>query len=376
MSWLLYAALAVCLFFGAKACGKDEWNGDALSYAQTKSFLGFCALIILLHHCALRTCSPWLAPYRVVHGLDAFLYLGYLCVAAFFFCSGYGMYSASRREGAFDGYYKRILRVVLPAAAMWLTFFLIEKGKGMRIEPPVWINTFDYIWYILAVIWLYLFFYLSFRLIRSEKAGMAVMICGTCAWFVLCLIFSPGTWWYNTPHLFLLGIITAKNKEKLRAFFRKRYPVWLVLSFVITAAGFYVAGYYEHFAAAFGIGDGWAVRFIAELTGQVVSATSFVLFVVLLGMKVKIGNGLLLFLGRFTLEIYLVHPLFVQLFGFAFIQDTAKPLYHIRDPFLYALAVAVISIPPAYLLHELTALAAGRSRSDAASRKQQAPKNG
>ena len=197
MKYLLYAILAVCLFWGAKICKKKEWNEDVLSFAQTKSFLGFCALIILLHHCAQRTCAPWLAPARIVHGLDAFVYLGYLCVAVFFFCSGYGMYIASRKEGFFKGYYKRILKVLLPAV---------------------------------------------------------------------------------------------------------------------------------------------------------------VIFVMLIGMKIRIGNKVLLFLGTFTLEIYLVHPLFVQLFGFAFVQDRVKPLYHIQNPFLYVAAVTVISIPLAYLLHRAVAL--------------------
>lgn len=84
MCWLLIAILALCLFVGAKISKRKQWNEDVLSYEQTKSFLGFCALIIILHHCALRTCASWLAANRIVHGLDAFVFLGYLCVAVFF----------------------------------------------------------------------------------------------------------------------------------------------------------------------------------------------------------------------------------------------------------------------------------------------------
>ena len=51
-----------------------EWNEDVLSFAQTKSFLGFCALIIILHHCSQRTCAPWLPEFRIVHGLDDFVF--------------------------------------------------------------------------------------------------------------------------------------------------------------------------------------------------------------------------------------------------------------------------------------------------------------
>ena len=363
MKYLLYAILAVCLFWGAKICKRKEWNEDVLSFAQTKSFLGFCALIIILHHCSQRTCAPWLAPFRIVHGLDAFVYLGYLCVAVFFFCSGYGMYIASRKEGFFKGYYKRILKVFLPTVVIWIVFFLIEKGKGMKIEPPIWMNVYGYIWYIPAMIYLYFIFYLSFHLIKNEKAGMVVVIAGTCVYFVICILFNLGTWWYNTPHLFAAGIITARHRERLGSFFRKGYLFWVLLSFAVTAAGFLISNYYYLFTSLFGYRYQEMARGIAELTGQVTSALSFVIFVMLLGMKIRIGNKVLLFLGTFTLEIYLVHPLFVQLFGFAFVQDTVKPLYHIQNPFLYAAAVTVISIPLAYLLHKAVALITGKRRS-------------
>ena len=353
MVYLLYAALAACLFFGAKVENKGQWNEKALSYAQTKSFLGFCALIIILHHCSQRTCAPWLPPGRIVHGLDAFLYLGYLCVAAFFFCSGFGMYTASReRESFFKGYHRRILALLLPAVVMWLVFFGVEKSKGVRVDPPIWINTFDYAWYVPAMIYLYLLFYLAFHLIKDERAGVPVLIAGTLVYFCLCLLFSPGTWWYNTHHLFAAGVITARHRERIQACFRKRYLLWLPLSLLITAAGF-MASYYFQVLTIRAYGYQAPAHFIAELAGQVISSVSFVVFVMLVGRKVRIGNRLLSFLGGFTLEIYLVHPLFVQLFGFAFMNDAVKPLYYIRNPFLYAAAVAFISIPLAFLLHRM-----------------------
>lgn len=243
---------------------------------------------------------------------------------------------------------------------MWICFFLIEKGKGMKIAQPIWINTYDYIWYIPAMIYLYLVFYLSFHLIKNEKAGMAAVMAASCIYFIVCMLFSPGTWWYNTAHLFAAGIMTARHREKIASFFRKGYRFWVVLSFVVTMAGFLLSNYYYAVITALGYRYQETAHGIAELTGQVISALSFVVFVVLIGMKIRVGNKALLFLGRFTLEIYLVHPLFVQLFGFAFIQDAVKPLYHIQDPFLYAAAVAVISIPIAYILHGMVAMVTGK----------------
>ncbi|MCR5210111.1 MAG: acyltransferase [Lachnospiraceae bacterium] len=357
MSAVLFVILGICLFWGAKICKRKEWNEDVLSFAQTKSFLGFCALIIILHHCSHKTCAPWLIPFRIVHGLDFFVFAGYLCVAVFFFCSGYGMYTAfSQKEGFFKGYHKRIIKILIPAVVMWLAFYFVEKSKGMWIEKPIWINTYSYIWYIPALLYLYLIFYLSFHLIKNDKIRVATVIAGTFVYFVFSMFFSPGTWWYNTHHLFVAGIITARHKEKIISFFKKGYPFWVVISFVITYVGFVASNYYYPVMIALGFKADELSHFITELTGQVISAFSFVVFVMLIGMKIKVGNKFLLFLGSFTLEIYLVHPMFVELFAYAFIQDSARSLYHIRNPFLYALVVSVIALPLAFILNRVTGM--------------------
>lgn len=354
MVYLIYPLMAVCLFWGAKICKRKEWNEDVLSYAQTKSFLGFAALMIILHHCSQRTSAPWLPVNRQVRGLDGFVYIGYIFVAMFFFCSGYGMYTSSRSKvGFFKGYYKRILMLLVPTVVMWLVFFTIERVKGMHIYPPVWLNTYDYIWFVPALIFMYIFFYLSFHLIKNEKAGVALMIAGTIIYFILCYYFSPGTWWYNTHHLFVVGIIVGRHKEGIMSGVKKLYPLWIVLSLIITAAFFYISNYYWQFITLIGKTYDDSTHRTVELLGQVISAFSATFLVFLIGMKIKIGNRLLKLLGAFTLEIYLVHPLFVQLFSFAFLQNTVKPLYHIQDPFLYVAAVMAVSVPIAFLLHKV-----------------------
>ena len=73
----------------------------------------------------------------------------------------------------------------------------------------------------------------------------------------------------------------------------------------------------------------------------------------MLGMKIKVGNVAIKFLGRFTLETYLVHPLFIQIFGFAFMRDDAKPVLYIQNQFLYVLAVTAISVPIAFLFNKV-----------------------
>ena len=87
-----------------------------------------------------------------------------------------------------------------------------------------------------------------------------------------------------------------------------------------------------------------------------ISAYAFAILVLLIGLKIRIGNPVLKFLGGFTLETYLVHPLFIQAFSFAFVMDNAKPVLYIQNQFLYILATIILSLPIAFGLNRLMRL--------------------
>jgi pimeloyl-ACP methyl ester carboxylesterase len=69
-------------------------------------------------------------------------------------------------------------------------------------------------------------------------------------------------------------------------------------------------------------------------------------------MKIRIGNKFLSFLGAMTLEIYLVHVLFVELFCKTFIGQF-KAFFYIKNPFLYLLAVLVLTFPIAFVIRKI-----------------------
>ena len=94
MNWLVllyYPILIFILLWGMKISKKDEFHDGFLSLSQTKSLQGFAAIGIVFHHIGQNTCAPWLAPEQTIHGLEPFVPIGYLLVAIFFFCSGYGL---------------------------------------------------------------------------------------------------------------------------------------------------------------------------------------------------------------------------------------------------------------------------------------------
>ncbi len=160
----------------------------------------------------------------------------------------YGMYISfhkGRRDTSFGRYFlRRIPPVIIPAVIMWLVFFFIEKMRGMIIEPPVWINVFDYIWYVPALLFIYLIFYPCFYLIKDEKLSFVFLWLGVLLYFIVCAFFSPGTWWYNTQFMFAVGAMVGANVSGFTEFSRRNYILWIVVSFILTVTGYILAGYY------------------------------------------------------------------------------------------------------------------------------------
>ncbi len=354
--YLYYIILPVLLFFGAKIMKKGEWNDEAMSFDHTKAFLGFASIMIIFHHASQRTCAPWLEPSRIHHGLDLFVYVGFLMVASFFFCSGYGMYTASRKDGFFKRYFvRRILPLMIPTVIMWFVFFFVEKARGINMPQPIIFTVYDYIWFIPAMIWMYLSFYVAFKVVKKESAQMPVLWTGVILYIILAMFLSPGTWWYNTPHLFAVGVGLAKNREKRFEKYKKGYALRIIIYTIVTLVCFSMASYYAEITGGlFGMKYNPIFHGITELTGQMISAYTFAILVMLIGMKIKIGNKVIRFLGGFTLETYIIHPFFVQAFGFQFMNH--KAIYYIKNQFLYVLVIIVISIPLAYGMNKLMRL--------------------
>ena len=69
------------------------------------------------------------------------------------------------------------------------------------------------------------------------------------------------------------------------------------------------------------------------------------------GVENQNGNKVLDFMGKIAFEFYLIHGLFIELFGFNFI-DVAPSLYYIRNVTLFVIVIVVLSIPATILLQK------------------------
>ena len=356
LSLLFYPALLVLLFYGSVRCKKGEWNDEYMSLDQTKAFLGFSSIVIIFHHLSQRTCVSWIKKDAIVHGLDGFVNLGYLFVAVFFFCSGYGIFKSYKNKvGYFENFFvKRAFPILLTTFLSSTLFFLARSAKDVdfsfstvfSIGGPSMLN--QYGWYVIIILFMYFLFYLGFFRAKKDITGIITVAAGIVFLILFCDYFMYGTWWYNTMHLFLFGIIFAKYEDRFTPVFKKHYVVILSVCVFITVITFLIGNdifpvysmLSRHYIYTI---DRWLI-FIC----QVISSLGFLISVMMVRMKIIMTNPALEFLGKMTLEIYLVHGLFVQLFSYAFIYDDIKPLFYIKNVFLYSIVVIIISLPIAF----------------------------
>lgn len=374
MDWLylFYFLLGGAVFFGARACRKGEWNEGFTSLGQTKTLQGIAALGVMLHHMAQKSCAPWHPRAFIVHGLDFFVPIGYLFVSIFLFCSGLGLYKSWKTKPEYlRGFCRR--RILPLAVAYYLSeiIYLLVRlavGEKMNAVTVLWYLSGLHManfnsWYLIVIPFFYLAFWLAFRFCRRDGAAIAWVFAFTLAYTALGAAVNHqnnwwmrGEWWYNSILLFPLGLLAGKYEARLTERLKKGYWLRLVLSFAAVFALYWLAesvlvpawGYY---------GENWGDRLtfwhrMGSAASQWLACIACVGFCFLLMMKVRLGNRLLTLLGAYTLELYLMHGIFVELFGYNF-QDVARSAYYIKNVPLYILAVLACSVPGTALFHLL-----------------------
>lgn len=359
--YLVYPLLAVFLFWGAKVYKRNEWNTEFLSLTQTKALQGFCAIAIMLHHISQKTCAPWLNPKVVVHGLDVFVTIGYWFVGIFVFCSGYGLWKSFQEKPEYlKGFFSRRILPLIVAFCTSSIIFQFARGQ-MNVNVSFFASPFQvdgpdlanpYAWYMIMLPVLYIGFYLAFRFCKKERTAILVTAVIALAYIAHCDFWMYGSWWYNAVPVFVIGIMVAKYEKTIIGKWKKHYAVNLIILVVLAAAFQLLAEKSQNVFLFFqwNCEQEW-FRWIRILS-QMAACVCFTLSVFLIGMKVRIGNKALAFMGTITLEFYLIHGVFVQLFGYCFMSDLVVPLYYIRNVALFVLVVLVLAVISAFLLHK------------------------
>ncbi len=368
-TWGLYALLLILLFARCRPMGPGRWNEEYTTLPQVNRLRAFTAVGVALHHMSHKTSAHWVPDVYRIPGLELFVDAGYLFVGVFLFTSGMGLYkSLHGKQDYLRGFFRRrVLPVTAAFALSNLVFLLVRLAVGQSIS---WGQAALYLtglslcnyngWYAVAIPLFYLAFYLSFRFCRREGAALLWVFAFTLLYVLICAFtdhswpfWFAGEWWYNSAALFPLGILFAKYEGPVTRFARKGY--WLLLPacvlglFALRAFSGMATnvwwGYY---------GENWGDPYkVLHRLGSAISqwlvAADYAALCFLILMKVRLGGRSLAFLSGLLLEFYLMHGLFVQLFGFDFL-GVGRSLLYIRSMPLYILAVLLCSVPSAMAL--------------------------
>ncbi|MBR3515020.1 MAG: acyltransferase family protein [Lachnospiraceae bacterium] len=389
--YLVYPLLLVILFAGSSVAKQDEWNEDALSLKQMKAWQGFVALLIMFHHVSQKWSASWIDKKYFVPGLEFFVPTGYVFTSFFIFASGYGLYKSVHTKKDYlknKFILRRIVPLIVTGYVVHILFLLVrifvlheDMGgnkllyyiSGAQLANP---NG----WYVIIMPFLYLFFYLAFRFIKNEKVAFVIVLLCTLAYQIFAASFDHnefcnlvlhdnldnngwvrGEWWYNSVELFPIGILFAMNEEKIVAHLKKHYVFYVSLAVLLIYPIYLISQakfghtYYCDANPMWDNGmtrmDRTKERFLSLICESLLPIVA--VFGAILGsLKIKIGNRFLEVMGKITLEFYLVHGIFVELFCYKF-GGQLEPLKYIRNNVLHCEITFALGLPAALLLHKL-----------------------
>ena len=311
-------------------------NNNYLNVKSTNGLKGFLALGIVFHHL-----SQW-----VTTGVEFsnFNYMGTYIVSAFFFLSGYGLYIQNeRKEGYLDNFLvKRLSRILIPFIFISSIYLIYRSINGQALTASFFMSLFKKGstviyngWFVDIIILMYVFFYISFKIFSNRTVAILVNTLLIGGYIILAIKLGYGFWWYNSSLPFVLGLLWAKHKKYIDEVLNKYYFIVLVC---ITGLLF-ISHQYDIVYKKLHLVDSYSYAFLANIDNVI-----FTIFFILIVRKIDFSNKYLLFLGRVSFELYMIHGLVMSIFGKYFVTSRLNDV-------IFTILVLIVSISLAWLIN-------------------------
>ena len=286
----------------------NGFNSDYLSFDTTNAIKGvFIALVFFSHVIPYIFDSGYVFDDSLWDKL--FLYcqsfIGQWIVAMFLFYSGFGVMESIQKRG--NNYINslprmRILTTLVNfdlAVALFAIVSLFMPNsytvKEYLLSFIGWESIGNSNWYIFVIILCYLITYLSFHNYTTKNIYKHAGILGCSILFsVLLLSFLKPSWWYDTMLCFAAGVFFSIFRHRVDSIAKRYY--WQIL-FILLLLLFCLA------------------KLPVSVKGLIYNAFSvvFCLLIIMLSMKIKINNTVLIWAGKnlFPLYIYQRVPMII-----------------------------------------------------------------
>jgi hypothetical protein len=235
---------------------------------------------------------------------------------------------------------------------------LVRLALGIELANP---NS----WYVIALPVLYTLFYFSARN-ATDDSQIARRLFGGVGIYVLVglvvtTLFSSGgylaftgTWWYDSAMLFPLGYLFGYKGDAIAGWMRRNFGKSVALSLLLCIGAFIPSALLNFYYLPYTASE--LMRYLYSLLIVLIhniSAVGFVWAMMCLSLKRRIESRALAFYGSITLEPYLMHGFFVQLF-FAPFYDKGVGILNIEMSPAYVVAVLACGTLAALMFRQLT----------------------
>ena len=282
----------------------SHFHPDYMDRYTTTSIKGFFAVIILLSH--MRGYLRLTAPLDVLYN-DIFFFIGQSMVAMFFFYSGYGIFEAykNRRNYSESFFRKRIFKTLVHFdLAVFL--FLISETLFEHFYPLHnyiycwigWENIGNSNWFIFDILVLYFIAYIGMLICKLYARQLiyfvAIVSSLVIVLWVLFVINKKGDhYWYDTLFCFPAGMFYSFYKKTIEYHLvYSKYNIWKYFVALLFLVSLYaVFAYLPN-----------AIRWSLE-------TFTFCFLLIIVSMKIKIGNQILFWLGTNAFSIYILQRL-------------------------------------------------------------------
>lgn len=334
---IAYIICIVFILISIHFCRPKTFHEAYFSKEQSTCVRGLLSVMVIFHHISQGMDLT-------IHHYPFFKMSGFLIVALFFFYSGYGLlFSLLHKKDYMKTFIqKRIPSIYIPFVSINFIYIVCQmflygtkysiisfiKGVlGIQLVSGIF-------WYMWVLLLFYLVFYILFSSFSLKKAiWYLTFFVGA---FIVTLATTKGidNYWYISTPAFIAGIWFAHKEKEIVRFIQKNYVLTFVTLFIaVMICIMYILGIKIPFGNTI-------IWYLVNLGITVL--LSFLLVTILL--KCRLQSSLLSFLGNISLEIYLLHILWIDFFRNIGVAD--------KSPLLYIFLVLECSIILAYLVHK------------------------
>lgn len=304
-----------------------------MSKEYTNCLRGIFAVLVVVHH--LYQYSGLFAGTYIGAILQL---LGFVSVAMFFFFSGYGLMFSSEKNDYIEKFFrKRFIPLycfyVFLIALYSIWTILVDKSIALGLVARSFAFGGTIVtngWYLQATFVAYLIYLFVFKTFKSAKRRVTFFGVGILLYLFACVLIGYGITWYQTIPCMVLGMVFCYAKNGIDKLLNKY--AWLIF----ITSGMLFAGCYL-------LSKIIAVKIMFDVLYSLFFVIAMIALAYILGNTALINNKFWALFGKYSLEIYVSHGLFLRFIS----------LGYIKNVYVYILVVIVGTILSSLLLKKV-----------------------